>query len=143
MEDEEIEVTNLTKFYTLSLLRVKENVTGYYVLKRLKEDLGRSASTTYVYDFLDDLKSKDYIKDVETRKSKRSKGFRLTQKGHTFVNKIFNRFDNLIEAAIQDKIKVCASCGVKLYDSFHKEIIQGEEKYFCCKHCAKAYKEGI
>jgi DNA-binding PadR family transcriptional regulator len=140
VKSEEIEVKNLTKFFTLSLLRVRDGVTGYYILKRLKNDLGRTASPTYVYEFLDDLKSKGYIEDIETPKSKRSKGFRLTENGEKFIDKIFHRFDNLIEAAIQDKIKVCSSCGVKLYNSFHKETIDGEDMYFCCKHCAKAYK---
>ncbi|MFO8017856.1 MAG: helix-turn-helix transcriptional regulator [Promethearchaeia archaeon] len=141
MKNKKIEVKNLTKFYALSLLRVKEAVTGYYILKRLKNDLGRTASPTYIYKFLDDLKAKGYLEDVETPNSKKSKGSRLTPDGKKFVDKILNRFNNIIEAAIQDKIKVCSSCGVKLYNSSHKEIIDGNTMYFCCKHCAKAYKE--
>jgi len=143
MVNDEIEVKTLTKFYAISLLRVKKEVTGYYILKRLKEDLGRTASPTYIYEFLDELKAKGYVEDVDNPKSKRSKGFYLTVNGKAFADRVFNRFDNLIEAAIKKKIKACASCGVKLYDNFHRETIDQEEMYFCCKHCAKAYKDSF
>ncbi|MFW9878143.1 MAG: TA0938 family protein, partial [Candidatus Thorarchaeota archaeon] len=54
-------------------------------------------------------------------------------------NRIFTRFNNLVEVAIQSKLKICASCGVKLYEDYHVETIHGEEMNFCCSHCAKAY----
>ena len=142
-ENDDIKVQNLTKFYTLVLLKSKESVTGYYVLKRLEEDLGKTASPTYVYDFLKKLKKEGYIEDVPTPKSKRAKGYRLTKKGAKFIDRIFLRFDNLIEVAIQSKLKACASCGVKIYDDFHTETIEGKEMNFCCKHCAKAYKNSL
>ncbi|MFX1388317.1 MAG: hypothetical protein ACFE9M_13955, partial [Promethearchaeota archaeon] len=74
-----------------------------------------------------------------TPKSKRSKGYKLTPSGIAFTDRIFSRFDNLIEVAVQSKLKVCASCGVKLYENFHLETIHGKEMSFCCIHCAKAY----
>jgi len=121
------------------LLKSEKVITGYYILKRLEKDLGTTASPTYVYDFLKKLKLEGYIEDIPTPKSKRAKGFKLTPKGFEFADRIFSRFNNLIEVAIQSKIKICASCGVKLYDNFHVEEIRGKEFYFCCKHCAKAY----
>lgn len=142
-ENDDIKIQNLTKFYTLVLLKSKESVTGYYVLKRLEEDLGKTASPTYVYDFLKKLKKEGYIEDVPTPKSKRAKGYRLTKKGAKFIDRIFLRFDNLIEVAIQSKLKACASCGVKIYDDFHTETIEGKELVFCCGHCAKAYKNSL
>ena len=142
-ENNDIKIQNLTKFYTLVLLKSKESVTGYYVLKRLEEDLGKTASPTYVYDFLKKLKKEGYIEDVPTPKSKRAKGYRLTKKGAQFIDRIFLRFDNLIEIAIQSKLKACASCGVKIYDDFHTETIGGKELVFCCGHCAKAYKDSL
>ncbi len=140
LEKNEIKVQNLTRFYTLALLKSKKSVTGYYVLKRLEADLGKTASPTYVYDFLKKLKSEGFIKDVQIPKSKRSGGYQLTPLGSKFVDRIFTRFDNLIEVAIQSKLKICASCGVKLYDNFYVEKIGGKELIFCCEHCAMAYK---
>ncbi|MFX0099315.1 MAG: PadR family transcriptional regulator [Candidatus Hodarchaeota archaeon] len=141
MEEDNIEIKNLTKFYTLVLLKSKENITGYSILKRLEEDLGKTASPTYIYDFLKDLKSEGYIDDVPSKKSKRAKGVRLTEAGEKFVNKIFARFENLIDVAVQSKLKICASCGAKLYSDFHVETIDGKEMNFCCVHCAHAFRD--
>jgi len=138
-EKVDLKIQNLTKFYTLVLLKSKKSVTGYYILKKLEEDLGKTASPTYIYDFLKKLRSEGYIEDVLTKESERSKGFQLTHPGSIFIDRIFSRFDNLIEVAIQSKLKICASCGVKLYDDYHVETIHGKEMNFCCKHCAKAY----
>ncbi|MBY8982461.1 MAG: PadR family transcriptional regulator [Candidatus Lokiarchaeota archaeon] len=139
-DTETIKIQNLTKFYTLVLLKSNEEVTGYYILKRLAEDLNKTASPTYIYDFLKRLKKEGYVKDIINPKSKRKKGYRLTSLGNSFINKIFLRFNNLIDVAIQSKLKICASCGVKLYENYHSEIFHDKEMNFCCIHCAKAYK---
>ncbi len=125
------------------MLKSKKSVTGYYIIKRLESDLGKTASPTYIYDFLNKLQSEGYIKPTPNPKSKKSKGFQLTSSGKQFIDKIFQRFENLIEAAVESKLKICASCGVKLYGDFHVEKIEGKEMNFCCKHCAKAFKNSI
>lgn len=140
-EEQELKIQNLTKFYILVLLKSNDTVTGYFILKRLEKDLGKTASPTYVYDFLKTLKSKGYIEDVISKPSKRSKGFLLTSLGHEFVDRIFLRFNNLIEVAIESRLEICASCGVKLYENYYTEKIGNKLMNFCCKHCAKAYKE--
>jgi len=142
-DNKELEVQNLTKLYILVMLKSKETVTGYYILEKLKQDLNKKASPTYVYDFLKKLKVEGYIEDIAKGKSKRSKGYKLTHPGSAFIDRIFSRFDNLIEVAIQSKLEICTLCGVKLYGKFHTETIHGEEKNFCCKHCAKAYKNTL
>lgn len=144
MSDEilELKVQNLTKLYTLVLLKSKEKVTGYYILKKLSDDLGKTSSPTYVYDFLKNLEKEGYIKRNKVKDSKRSKGYSLTPSGSAFTDRIFSRFDNLIDVAIQSKLKICASCGVKLYTDYHIETIHGKEMNFCCVHCAGAYKTG-
>ena len=142
-EESDLKIQNLTKLYSLVMLKSKEAVTGYYILERLKKDLGKTASPTYVYDFLKTLKEEGYIKEIVTEESKRSKGYRLTLSGQDFIDRIFSRFDNLIEVAIQSKLEICKSCGVKLYGKFHTEAIHGEDMNFCCKHCAKAYKNTL
>ena len=142
-EETDLKVQNLTKLYSLVMIKSKEAVTGYYILERLKKDLGKTASPTYVYDFLKKLKAEGYIEEIAKEKSKRSKGYALTPSGFAFIDRIFSRFDNLIEVAIQSKLEICFLCGVKLYGTFHTETINGEEKNFCCKHCAKAYKDSL
>jgi len=142
-DNKELEVQNLTKLYILVILKSKESVTGYYILEKLKQDLNKKASPTYVYDFLKKLKAEGYIEDIAKEKSKRSKGYKLTPPGSAFIDRIFSRFDNLIEVAIQSKLEICTLCGVKLYGKFHSETIHGEVKNFCCKHCAKAYKNSL
>ncbi|MHA2179865.1 MAG: helix-turn-helix transcriptional regulator [Promethearchaeota archaeon] len=139
-EEHEIKIQSITRFYILLLLKSRKKITGYKILKALEKDLGTTASPTSVYDFLKDLKRKEYVKDLSKLENERSKGFELTQPGEDFVNRIFSRFNNLVEAAIQSKLYVCASCGVRLYEDFHTETIDGKNLNFCCKHCAKAYR---
>ncbi len=141
-EEPEFKIQNLTKFYMLVLLKSNDTVTGYFILKRLAKDLGKTSSPTYVYDFLKSLKSQGYVEDATTSKSsKRSKGYQLTSQGNEFIDRIFLRFNNLIEVAIESRLEICASCGVRLYDNYHSEKIGNKTMNFCCKHCAKAYKE--
>ena len=142
-EETDLKVQNLTKLYSLVMIKSKEAVTGYYILERLKKDLGKTASPTYVYDFLKKLKAEGYIEEIVTEESKRSKGYKLTLSGSDFIDRIFSRFDNLIEVAIQSKLEICKSCGVKLYGKFHTEPIHGEEMNFCCEHCAKAFRNSL
>jgi len=137
----DLEIKNLTKLYILVILKSKSKVTGYYILKRLEKELGKTASPTYVYDFLKSLKNEGYIQDATNPKNKKKMGYQLTGKGNNFINKIFSRFNNLIEVAIQSKLKICAGCGVQLYDKYQTEIIEGKEMNFCCGHCLNAFKE--
>ncbi|MHA2186322.1 MAG: PadR family transcriptional regulator, partial [Promethearchaeota archaeon] len=135
--NQEIKIQSITRFYILLLLKSRKIITGYQILKALDKNLGTTASPTSVYDFLKDLKSKGYVKDATKSVGERAKGFELLPEGEKFVDRIFTRFNNLIEVAIQSKLHVCASCGVKLYDDYHSENVQGHELHFCCKHCAK------
>ena len=143
-EETDIKIQNLTKFYILVLLKSNDTVTGYFILKKLEKDLGKTSSPTYVYDFLKSLKVQGYANNVPNSKtSKRSKGYQLTAQGHEFIDRIFLRFNNLIEVAIQSRLEICASCGVSLYDNYHSEKIGNKILNFCCKHCAKAFKEAV
>jgi len=140
-EEHDLKVQNLTKLYALVMLKSNPAVTGYYILNKLKKDLNKTASPTYVYEFLKSLKEEGYIEEIPTEESKRSKGYKLTPSGAEFIDKIFSRFDNLIEVAIQSKLEICASCGVKLYENYYSEKVGNKTLNFCCKHCAKAFKE--
>jgi DNA-binding PadR family transcriptional regulator len=138
-EEHEIKIQSLSRFYILLLLKSKSVVNGYQIIKRLEKDLGTTASPTGIYNFLKDLKAKKYIEDINKSDTEKGKGLKLTPIGDSFIDTIFTRFDNLIEAAVQSKIKVCASCGIKLYEDFYQE----DKQYFCCEHCAKAYKNSL
>ncbi|MFX1384888.1 MAG: helix-turn-helix transcriptional regulator [Promethearchaeota archaeon] len=137
----DLKIKNLTKLYILVILKSKSKVTGYYILKKLEKDLGKIASPTYVYDFLKNLKKEGYIKDAPNPSSKKKVGYTLTSEGDILIDKIFSRFNNLIEVAVQSKLKICAGCGVQLYEKFQTETIDGKEMNFCCKHCLNAFKE--
>ena len=92
-KETEIKIQNLTKFYILVLLKSNKSVTGYFILKKLEKDLEKTASPTYVYDFLKSLKSQGYVEAVSNSEtSKRSKGYQLTSQGHEFIDRIFTRF---------------------------------------------------
>ncbi|MHA2333976.1 MAG: PadR family transcriptional regulator [Candidatus Hodarchaeales archaeon] len=142
-EKQEIQVQSISKLYTLLLLRTKKPVTGYRILKYLEKELETTASPTTLYNFLKELVKAGYIEEQADEKSKRAHGYELTPSGAKFVEKIVGRFGSLIDAAIQPKLTVCASCGVQLYDAFHIEEIDGRKMNFCCEHCAKAYKQHV
>ena len=38
----------------------------------------------------------------------------------------------------------CETCGVKLTeDNIYVRVINGQEHYFCCSHCADKYEEKL
>ncbi|KKN23731.1 hypothetical protein LCGC14_0901920 [marine sediment metagenome] len=142
-QENDIKIQNFTRFYALVLLKSKESITGYYILKKLKTDLNKNASPTYIYDFLKKLKKRNYIKQTKSLKSKKSAGYQLTSEGKVFVDKIFLRFNNLIEGAIRSNLKVCVGCGITIYDRVHKEKIGEKDLNFCCKYCAQEFKNSV
>ncbi|MFW9997388.1 MAG: helix-turn-helix transcriptional regulator [Candidatus Odinarchaeota archaeon] len=139
--ENEIQIQSFTKLYTLLLLKSRESITGYRILKKIENDLGTTTSPNHIYNFLKELTELGYIVEIEGRESKRSKGYRLTPNGAKFVDRIMLRFDNLLEVAIKPKLTICAHCGAKLYSDYHVEEINGREMNFCCVHCAAIYKE--
>lgn len=139
-QESEIKIQNFTRFYALVLLKSKKSVTGYYILKKLKSDLKKNASPTYIYDFLKSLKKRGFIEETKSLNPKKSAGYQLTSEGKVFTEKIFLRFNNLIEGAIRSNLKVCAGCGITTYDKVHTEKIGDKEFNFCCKYCAKEFK---
>lgn len=139
-QESEIKIQNFTRFYALVLLKSKESITGYYILKKLKSDLKKNASPTYVYDFLKSLKKRGFIEETKSLKSKKSAGYHLTFEGKIFVENVFLRFNNLIEVSLRSNLKVCVGCGITIYDSVYTKIIGDKELNFCCKYCAKEFK---
>jgi DNA-binding PadR family transcriptional regulator len=146
-QENEIKIQNFTRFYALVLLKSKKSITGYYILKKLKSDLKKNASPTYVYDFLKALKKRGYIEETKSLNTKKSAGYQLTSDGKVFTEKIFLRFNNLIEGAIGSNLKVCTGCGITTMiggDLSGKRgiiiKIGDKEMNFCCKYCAQEFK---
>jgi DNA-binding PadR family transcriptional regulator len=139
-QENEIKIQNFTRFYALVLLKSKKSITGYYILKKLKSDLKKNASPTYVYDFLKTLKKRGFIEDTKSLNPNKSAGYQLTSEGRVFTEKIFLRFNNLIEGAIRSNLKICVGCGITIYDKVHTEKIGDKELNFCCKYCAQEFK---
>lgn len=63
------------------------------------------------------------------------------EKGQEIYLKVLHRFDNMIEAAIEDQIFECTHCGCEVYHGGYSEVLDGEELKFCCESCAQTYKK--
>ena len=133
-----IKINNLIKFYTLFLL-LKKPTYGYKIITELKEKLDRKISANQVYPFLDLLR-KNNLLIIKQKGKKEKKTYALTIKGRRFAIETINRFGELIEITIQPDLSTCIHCGCKIYKEYYKEKIKGKQMIFCCKHCAKAYK---
>ncbi len=131
-----IKITNLIKFYTLLLL-YKKPMHGYELIKQLEICTGKKISASHVYPFLETLK-KNKIIELKEKGTREKKAYNLTKDGRIFTKKLIDKFANLIE--FDRKIKICISCGCKLIDGEYKEKIGSKVLYFCCKYCAKNYK---
>jgi DNA-binding PadR family transcriptional regulator len=136
---EKIKISNLAKFYSLFLLFEKP-CHGYELIKNVGKILERKISPGEMYPFLKKLEKNDLV--ISKKKGKRDKRvYRLSPKGKKFCKKMLYRFAELIEAAIEPKLKICANCGCKLFESGFKEKINNKKMTFCCKHCAKSFKQ--
>ncbi|MFX1536653.1 MAG: helix-turn-helix transcriptional regulator, partial [Promethearchaeota archaeon] len=102
------------------------------------------ASPGQIYPFLSTLAEKGYVESsIEKQGDREKKVYHLTPAGKTFVERLLNRFDALIDIAVEPKLTVCASCGAKIYGKSHIETVHGQELAFCCIHCAKSYKQDL
>lgn len=137
-EIKELRVNTVTKLFILLLLYDGQK-HGYELMKKLNKMLPFKVSPEQVYPFLRTLKEKGLAKIVEQAERDKKK-YELTEKGKETVGLLLDRFSNLIQIAITPQVNVCAHCGVKIIGTGHKEVIDGEELVFCCKHCAEHYK---
>ena len=94
----QIKVKNLTKLYILALLKLDNAVSGYFIIKKLNRDLGKTVSPTYVYNFLKKLKACGFTEEVFQSLSKKRKGYILTSSGLELVNRVFHKYEDLIDS---------------------------------------------
>ena len=142
VEDEEIKelkINTLTKLFILMLLYEGPKY-GYELMKSLRSILPFRINPEQVYPFLKTLRERKLARVTEISEREK-KIYELTEKGRETVEMLLKRFSNLIQIAITPQVNVCANCGVKIIGEGYKEEIDGEILTFCCKHCAKHYKE--
>lgn len=133
-----IKITNLVKFYALLLL-YEGPKHGYEIIKEISAKLGVKISPGQIYPFLSKLAQQKYI-IFQKAGGRDKKTYRLTESGKNFIKEQMSRFGDLIDLAIEPRIKICTHCGCKVISGGYAEKIKKEKLTFCCYHCAKAYK---
>jgi DNA-binding PadR family transcriptional regulator len=134
-------VSDFSRFYILTILH--EGPThGYDIITKFRERLKKDISPSLVYPFLQLLEKNDIVKyTLKPVGKKERKIYELTSEGEALTIRLFKRFAGLVSTAIEPSLDICAHCGCKVYEGGHIETIKGNELSFCCKYCAKSYKE--
>ena len=133
-------ISDFSRFYILTLL-YEGPCHGYSIISKFKRRIGKEISPSLVYPFLQQLEQKGLVKHtIKHVGEKEKKVYELTEEGKKLCGRLFKRFAALVSVAIEPSLKICASCGCKVYEGGYKETIDGSETVFCCKHCANSYK---
>jgi len=134
-------ISDFSRLYILTLL-YEGPCHGYSIISRFKKRIGKDVSPSLVYPFLQQLEQKGLVKHLVTSVGgKEKKVYELTEEGKELCRRLFKRFAALISVAIEPSLEVCASCGCKVYEGGYREVVNGKESVFCCKHCAESYKQ--
>ena len=136
-------LSDFSQFYIVLMLS-EGPIHGYGMIRSFKQRTGKNLSAGTLYPFLQDLESKGFVQKKDESTGKRPKiVYSLTRKGKSFCDRLFKRFATITVSALEPSLETCASCGAKVYEGAHHEKIDGVELAFCCKHCAKAFKNGL
>jgi DNA-binding PadR family transcriptional regulator len=134
-------VSDFSRLYILILL-YEGPCHGYSIISKFKGRIGKEISPSLVYPFLQQLEQNGLVKHVIKHVGeKEKKVYELTEEGKKLCGRLFKRFATLVSVAIEPSLEVCANCGCKVYEGGYKEMIDGRETVFCCKHCANSYKQ--
>ena len=134
-------LSDFSRFYILTIL-YEGPAHGYSIISKFKQRIKKEISPSLVYPFLAQLEAKGLVNyTVEPVGEKERKIFKLTDQGRELCTGLFKRFADLVSIAIEPSLDVCAHCGCKVYEGAYREVIDGKEMAFCCKHCAASYKE--
>ncbi len=136
----DVKVTNIVKLYAMLLL-LEGPKTGYSIIKKATEQTGRKASPGQIYPFLKALQRRGYLKPrgVDSRGKIE---YSLTPTGRAFVGAMLSRMGYLIDIVVAPRLSVCAHCGCKVYEGGYMEKIRGKTMAFCCRFCARSFKQG-
>jgi len=133
-------VSDIVRSSILMLLYEKP-LHGYAIMISLKKRLGKNISPSLIYPFLSRLEEKGLVmSSLKAVGRKPKKVYKLTEKGKHLTAILFKKIASLVSIAIEPSLTVCANCGTKLYESGHKELVEGNEVMFCCIHCYKDYQ---
>ncbi|NIQ05643.1 MAG: hypothetical protein GWO20_07925 [Candidatus Korarchaeota archaeon] len=115
---------------------------GYAIMDEIEERIGIRPSTGQIYPLLQEFEEKGLAK-IETNEvhGRVRKVYSLTDDGNKMFSKMLNRFTSLISSILESQVVECAFCDCKIYNGGYEEEINGETMTFCCKNCARAYKE--
>lgn len=135
-------LTNLTRFFTLSIL--SENPShGYKIMDELEKRLGKRPSPGQIYPLLKKLKKKELIsQEIEKSGDRKRKVYSLTKDGREAYSRLVNRFNDVVSTILEPRLTKCAHCGCQVYEGGYQEKIEGKLLSFCCVHCANSYKRG-
>ncbi|HEX7482317.1 MAG TPA: helix-turn-helix transcriptional regulator [Candidatus Bathyarchaeia archaeon] len=134
-------ISDFSRFYILTIL-YEGPAHGYSIINQFKKRVKKEISPSLVYPFLQQLEENGLV--THTKKpvgEKEKKIFELTTEGRELCTGLFKRFATLVAIAIEPSLYACAHCGCKVYEGGYREVIDGKETAFCCKHCARSYKE--
>ncbi len=136
-------LSDFSRFYILTIL-YEGPAHGYNIISRFRNRLKKDISPSLVYPFLQSLEQGGLVKSfVKPIGEKERRIYELTDEGKQLCNQLFKRFASLLSTAIEPSLNVCSHCGCKVYEGGYIEKINGREIMFCCKHCAKSYKEDL
>jgi DNA-binding PadR family transcriptional regulator len=134
---------DLAKFYILLVLH-EGSSHGYGIIRKYHARTGRSLSAGTLYPFLQQLQEQGIVTSEDKSVGKRPRReYCFTRKGRRSVNQLLERFASITSAAFESNLQVCSSCGCKVYEGAHIEIIEGKQMAFCCPHCAAAYQSQL
>ena len=128
-----VKVTNLVKFYALSLL-AERPAHGYELIKEVSLRMDARVSAGQVYPFLAKLRKAGYVRISDTGDRDR-KEYALTAQGRTFTNQLIARFADIVHHSIEGSVTVCAHCKCEIY----RGAVKRNGKPFCCSSCAAAF----
>ncbi len=135
---EEPKIINMVKFFSLCLLYEGPRY-GYELITEISKKTGRKVSPGQIYPFLKKLEETGYIKSGKIGERDK-KTYHITPDGRKLASKIFKRFGDIIDIAVEPRLTICAHCGCKIFSEGHKETIGGKPLAFCCCHCAESFK---
>ncbi|MBI4020024.1 MAG: PadR family transcriptional regulator [Candidatus Aenigmarchaeota archaeon] len=139
MKSEESFLTNMTKFYVITMLSEKP-AHGYQIITRLRGITGKNISAGQIYPLLKELERKRLVRTQPIKDGKRKRNvYSLTAEGKTFSSGLLARFSELVDAAIKPRLTVCAHCGCNVYKGGFGKVVKGRRKMFCCRYCAGHY----
>ncbi|MFW9830891.1 MAG: PadR family transcriptional regulator [Candidatus Thorarchaeota archaeon] len=145
MDDKPLDTVldDLAKFYILLVLNEGAS-HGYGIIAKYRHRTGRSLSAGTLYPFLQHLEEQEIVTCEDKPVGKRPRReYCLTSNGKKAVSRLLKRFASITAAAFESNLKVCASCGCKVYEGAHIKEINGNSLAFCCPHCAVAYQRQL